>query len=121
MDTRLVELYEAIYECAMGLPEAYEELPWGHPAIKVRKKVFVFLSTLDEEYIGFSVKLPESAAAALELPNVTETGYGLGKSGWVSVKIASTLDLDLDTAKSWILESYRAIAPKKLSALLPTD
>lgn len=29
---------------ALGYPEAYEEMPWGHHAIKVKGKAFVFLA-----------------------------------------------------------------------------
>jgi hypothetical protein len=29
---------------ALAYPEAYEELPWGHHAIKVKGKSFLFLA-----------------------------------------------------------------------------
>lgn len=104
---------------ALGLPEAYEENPWGHRAFKVNKKVFVFLAT---ENLGLtlSVKLPESAAMALTLPFASATRYGLGKSGWVTAKFAAGEPVPTQLLLEWIDESYRAIAPKKLVAQLGT-
>jgi predicted DNA-binding protein (MmcQ/YjbR family) len=50
---------------------------------------------------------------ALMLPNAAPTPYGLGKSGWVTIGFPDG-NLPLDMLKSWIDESYRAQAPKKL-------
>ena len=41
-------------------------------------------------------------------------GYGLGDSGWVSVKFGPGLPFDM--LRDWIDESYRAVAPKKLTS-----
>jgi hypothetical protein len=60
------------------------------------------------------VKLPESAAEVLALPNAEPAGYGLGKSGWVVVKYHKGDDVPLDDVRAWVVESYRAVAPKKL-------
>lgn len=61
-----------------------------------------------------SVKLPVSSEMALTLPWVEATGYGLGKSGWVTARVKSGGDFDIETMKGWIDQSYRAIAPKTL-------
>ncbi len=110
----------ALRAYALTLPEAVEELPWGHPAIKVRKKTFVFISgtKTDKGYLGLSMKLPISAEMALELPFTKPTGYGLGKSGWVSSTFTLEEDVPVDMLKEWIVQSYRAVAPKKLGKLL---
>ncbi len=55
---------------------------------------------------------------AVDLPFAEPTGYGLGKSGWVTASFTKVADVPLDLLKSWIDESYRAIAPKKLVKLL---
>ena len=68
--------------------------------------------------MGLSVKLPSSAPDALDLPFTKPTGYGLGKSGWVTSTFEPGEEVPLDILKTWILESYQAIAPKKLSAAL---
>lgn len=100
---------------ALGLPEAYEEFPWGHSAIKVKGKAFLFMGTGDDGF-SISLKLPQSRDMAVDLPFTEPTGYGLGKSGWVTAHLMDQKALDL--IKAWIEESYRAIAPKKLLKLL---
>ena len=109
----LKESEERLRDLALAYPEAYEEFPWGHRAVKVKGKTFVFLA-LDEEGLSLSVKLPLSGVAALALPFASPTGYGLGKSGWVTARFAKIADVPLDLLKAWVDESYRAIAPKKL-------
>ncbi|MBI4955987.1 MAG: MmcQ/YjbR family DNA-binding protein [Myxococcales bacterium] len=105
---------------ALGLPGAYEDHPWGEIVAKVNKKVFVFFGTPEgnAEGFGMGVKLPASAALALELPFVEPAGYGLGKSGWVTVKFRPGELPPAALLKEWIVESYRAVAPKKLAAAL---
>ena len=106
-----------VREIALAYPEAYEEMPWGHSAIKVRKKSFLFMGTSDGRF-SLSVKLPHSAEAALTLPFTEPTGYGLGKSGWVSASFDARDVPPLPMIREWIEESYRAVAPKKLVAHL---
>ena len=101
---------------ALGYPGAREEFPWGERVIKVGKKVFVFLGMADGDELGLSVKLPESGPMALLLPFAQPTGYGLGKSGWVSAHFVASDDPPLGMLREWIEESYRAVAPKKLAA-----
>jgi hypothetical protein len=55
---------------------------------------------------------------ALTLPYVTPAGHGLGKTGWAHVRQADGDDIDIDTLKGWITQSYRAVAPKKLAKLI---
>ena len=100
---------------AMTFPEATEDHPWGHRAIKVKGKSFLFLGGEKEtKELSLSVKLPSSRDMAVDLPFAEPTGYGLGKSGWVSARFAKVADVPMDMLKAWIDESYRAIAPKKL-------
>jgi predicted DNA-binding protein (MmcQ/YjbR family) len=108
---------EILRELAMGYPEATEDFPWGHRAIKVRKKAFVFMSNDDGEF-SMSVKLPQSCDMAHDLPFAEPTGYGLGRAGWITARFPAKAKPPLDLLKAWIDESYRAIAPKKLVKLL---
>jgi predicted DNA-binding protein (MmcQ/YjbR family) len=105
---------DALRAFAFALPEAYEDDPWGESVAKVRKKVFVFFGVSDQ--FGMCVKLPESAAGVLAMPFAEPAGYGLGKSGWVVIKWSP--DLPVELMESWILESYRAVAPRTLAAQL---
>jgi predicted DNA-binding protein (MmcQ/YjbR family) len=112
----------AVRAYALGLPEAYEDFPWGESVAKVGKKVFVFLGKPgDAGGMGLSVKLPSSGAIALTLPFVTPTGYGLGARGWVSASFAKGDRPPVELLCAWIAESYRAVAPKKLAARVAED
>jgi predicted DNA-binding protein (MmcQ/YjbR family) len=105
---------------ASGMPQAWEDHPWDHTVLKVGKKIFVFFGGAAgaEDELSVTVKLPISAEMALTLPYVSPAGHGLGASGWVNLRQRSGEDFELDTIKAWIVQSYRAVAPKKLSKLL---
>lgn len=106
-------------ELALSFPETTEDFPWGHRALKVKGKVFCFMGTGKEagaEHDDFFItcKLPESGALALTLKNVEPTGYGLGKSGWVSARYKPG-KAPVKMLAEWLVESYCAVAPKKLA------
>jgi predicted DNA-binding protein (MmcQ/YjbR family) len=107
----------ALRKIALSYPEAYEEFPWGERAIKVKGKVFLFMRA-DETCLSLSTKLPHSNGAALMFPFAQPTGYGLGKSGWVSAKFEKKQKPPIELLGAWIDESYRAVAPKKLVAAM---
>ena len=116
---RVVTSHELkLREFALGFPEAYEEFPWEHRAMKVKKKVFVFLGNNEGGGLSLSVKLPNSNREALLLPFATPTGYGLGKSGWVSASFKADARPPLAVLCEWIEESYRAVATKTLVKVL---
>ena len=48
------------------------------------------------------------------MPFAEPTGYGLGKSGWVSFNPGEDDIPDIEQQKDWVEESYRAQAPRKL-------
>lgn len=100
---------------ALTYPEATEDTPWGHLAIKVRGKTFVFLGG-EAGTLSVTCKLPASHGAALLLPFAAPTGYGLGKSGWVTASLPAAAEPPIELLSAWIDESYRAVAPKKLAA-----
>src|SRR6185295_13186390 len=98
-----------------SFPEVHEDFPWGHSAFKVGKKAFLFMAREKGE-LSLSVKLPESAFLALSLPFAAPTGYGLGKSGWVTARFRAKEKPPVAVLERWIEESYRAIAPRKVAA-----
>lgn len=101
---------------ALGLswPEAATSSPWPeHLDLVVKGKTFAFLN-IDGQALRTSLKLPKSQAKALELPFATPAAYGLGKSGWVAIQIQDDDDVPVELLASWLLESYRAQAPKSL-------
>ena len=113
----MTPLAEPLRAFAFGLPEAWEDHPWGESVAKVGKKVFVFFGPTDtDEPFGFSVKLPISNDEALSMPFTVPTGYGLDRGSWVTVRPPE--DVPLDLLLGWIEESYRAVAPRALVAHL---
>jgi predicted DNA-binding protein (MmcQ/YjbR family) len=104
---------------ALSFPGTHEDFPWGHRALKVRGKAFVFMSR-DEPGLSLSVKLPASAEGALQFGFCEPTHYGLGRSGWVTATFAPRARVPVDMLRSWIGESYRAVASKKLVSALDT-
>lgn len=110
-------LAKRLREIALSYPEAVEEFPWGHSAFKVKGKSFMFMGD-EDGVVGFSVKLPTSRFRVLDLPNTKPTGYGLGKSGWVSIDLPPKEKPDFEFIRALVDESYRAIAPKKLAKQL---
>jgi hypothetical protein len=75
----------ALRDYGLSFPETTEDFPWGHRALKVRGKGFVFMGG-DDKVFSLSVKLPTSRDGVLLLPFAAPTGYGLGKSGWVTAQ-----------------------------------
>ena len=106
----------------LSLPEATEDHPWGHTALKVRGKTFVWLDKGEKgEGLSLTVKLPVSRDFALVFDFAEPAGYGLGRSGWITCRFAEDEQPDLDLMQRWIAESYRAVAPKKLGAAVAED
>ena len=114
--------FAALRAHGLAFPEAEEDFPWGHTALKVRGKTFAWLDR-DEEAgrLGLTVKLPVSRDFALVFDFAAPAGYGLGRSGWISCRFAAGETPDLDLLERWIAESYRAVAPKQLAAALADD
>ena len=110
--------FERLRKRGLSFPEATEDFPWGHTALKVRGKIFTTL--VDEDgTLSLTVKLPASRDFALVFDTCAPTGYGLGRSGWITASFRTGEAPDLELLKRWLAESYRAVAPKRLAALLP--
>ena len=103
------------------LPEAERvdiEAWGGEPTFRVRGKNFVFT---DQAASGLSVKLPKDEAEAVVAtdPDAEPTGYGLGRHGWVSVRIGDGADEDRWTqVEEWVRTSYTLVAPKSLAKIV---
>jgi predicted DNA-binding protein (MmcQ/YjbR family) len=107
----------ALRQYALTFEGARLDHPWGEDVVKVKGKVFIFLGRPDDtsEWL-MGVKLARSLLYARSQADVEAMGYGLGKSGWCSVKRPKTGSVDLRLMKEWIAESYEAVAPKKKAA-----
>jgi predicted DNA-binding protein (MmcQ/YjbR family) len=113
---RLRRAESALRNHALSYPETHEDFPWGHRALKVKGKAFLFmaLGKKNDNVFSLSVKLPLSARDAVTLPFASPTPYGLGKSGWVTARFVAGNDVPLDMLREWIDESFRAIAPSRV-------
>ena len=108
----------ALKKFGLGFPGAHSKSPWPeHDDLAVKDKTFAFMNVPGVQ-LSVSLKLTVSHAEALQHAFAKPTGYGLGKSGWVSLNFPADAKPPVDLLKRWILESYRAVAPKKLIAEL---
>ena len=112
---------ERVERIVARLPEAVRvniEAWGGEPTFRVRGKNFIFT---DADATSLSVKLSREEAAAVVAsdPLVEPTGYGLGRAGWVSVKVAGrTSQKRWQELEEWIRTSYTLVAPKRLAQLV---
>ena len=105
---------KALRAFGLAYPGAHTKSPWpGHLDLAVNDKTFAYLSPPGEPF-SIGCKLPVSAQVALMLPFAEPAPYGLGKSGWVTVRFESGETPPVELFTAWIDESYRAQAPKKL-------
>ncbi|MEU0517817.1 MmcQ/YjbR family DNA-binding protein [Streptosporangium sp. NPDC006007] len=114
------EVRQTLLEFALRLPETYEDHPWGETVVKVNKKIFLFLGVerpTEKWSPNVGVKLPRSNGHALALEGIRPSGYGLGKAGWVTIPLLGELP-ETEVLLDWVEESYRAVAPRRLVALL---
>lgn len=98
----------------LTLPGAHSKAPWPeHDDLAVKDKTFAYLPAKGRPF-SLSCKLPYTGYEALQLPFAEPTGYGLGKSGWVSFNPKEDEIPDIEQLKAWVEESYRAQAPRTL-------
>ena len=114
MSARIDALVEELRTWGLSLPGAHRKAPWPeHDDLAVKDKTFAYLPVRGLPF-SLSCKLPYTGYEALQLPFAEPTGYGLGKSGWVSFNPSEDQIPGLAQLKEWVEESYRAQAPKKL-------
>lgn len=108
---------ERLEAMAARLPEAERvdiEAWGGEPTFRVRGKNFIFC---DRDATGISVKLPKDEAEAVVAtdPLAEPTGYGLGRHGWVSVRVGDADATRWQQVEEWVRTSYTMVAPKTLA------
>ena len=108
---------KALRKAALVYPDTVEDFPWDHHAYKApNKKGFLFLTGLADGGFDCSMKLPFRNHDALKIKGAEPTGYGMGKSGWVTFTFAAKAKPPMTKLIDYLDESWRAVAPKKLSA-----
>ncbi|GAB2665035.1 hypothetical protein GCM10027068_51310 [Prescottella soli] len=103
------------------LPEAQRvdiEEWGGHPSFRVRGKNFVF-SDADATSLSFKLTKDEAAAVIATESGAEPVGYGLGRHGWVSVRVPRDgTDEWWAQLREWVRTSYTLIAPKTLARVV---
>jgi predicted DNA-binding protein (MmcQ/YjbR family) len=110
---------DEIRTLALGLPEAYEDSPWGHPVFKVAdNRMFAAMSEVDDA-VRLTIKLTaEEREIAMLLPYVEKAKY-VGRYGWVTAVVRD--EESLDAALEWLRESYWLRAPEHLRHAVEAD
>ena len=111
--TKLRKLAAALRTFATSFDGAREDYPWGERVVKgPNGKVFVFLGDpyMVDGRLCLTVKLPASRREVLKLPFAKPCGYGLGKHGWVTLRLGPADAVPrLIELRAWIRESYDAV------------
>ena len=104
----------------LALPEATEKETWGDPTWRVRDRIFAMQKgNFEGGRPSVWLKAPEGAQAALvgSDPEVFFVPPYVGHKGWVGVHLDVPAP-DWEEMAELIEDSYRLIAPKRLSARL---
>jgi len=114
---------ERIRAICLDLPEAVEKPFGGHnaPAYRVRDKFFVMTA---EDGSSMTLKAAAGEQQALLASNPARFFYPryVGSKGWIGVRLdRGAGKIDWDEITELVMESYCAIAPKRLGALVGQD
>ncbi len=111
------ETAKRLREICLALPEAAEKPFGGHtaPAFRVREKLFLMTSE-DGETMTFKAGPGVQQALVASAPERFFVPAYVGAKGWVGARLDT--DHDWDEIAELIEDSYRLIAPKRLTALL---
>lgn len=116
MESFVHPISEQLRAVALALPETSEGSSCVNRAYRVRKKNFLFLGEKDGQ-IRIMVKLTASLGDA---ESMADPRVAVGTHGWVTLHLPPDDLLDADLLAAWVLESFRAIAPKALVKSLET-
>ena len=108
---------QALRDHAMQYPEAEEGDSCVKKAYGARKKNYLFIGSKDDTY-NIMVKLTESLDEASALEAKEAEHYKVGLHGWTTITFEHGQTPPAGLLERWIDESYRAVAPKRLAALL---
>ena len=104
--------HDRLLAIVLRLPGAYEDRPWGSVHCKVDGKIFVGWGRMDDGdmSVGFRVDKALQGMLVANDPRFSIAKY-VGKYGGVDMRLGRRPDWrEIET---FIVESYRIIAPKK--------
>ena len=114
---------------ALSLPET-DVAPPGRSLdsfryLRVAGKGFAVFGERDEpvDALTLTVKLPISAEMAADLPFVRESTGWYRRHNWVIAHFGPEDDVlaEMETLRGWILQSYLAMAPRRLARVVAGD
>ena len=128
------EIVAELRSGCLALPEAYEESAWVGTRWRVRTHTFAHVLTVDRGWPPAYARAAETdgpvtvltfEASGPELAALSAAGHPFFKPRWRQTVVGLVLDADTDWSEvaELVTESYCALAPKKLVALVdrPTD
>jgi predicted DNA-binding protein (MmcQ/YjbR family) len=104
--------HDRLLAIVLKLPGAYEDRPWGSVHCKVDGKIFVGWGRHDDGDMSIGIRVDTTFQPMLVASDsrFTVAKYS-GKYGGVDMRLGPKPDWD--EVEKFILESYRAVAPKK--------
>jgi len=115
-----VNTLDRLREICLAFPEAIERETWGDPTFRVRDKIYAMVKRGDGR-----VSLWCKARTGIQGALIATDPEGffvppyLGHVGWIGARLDG--DIDWHELDDLVTESYRMIAPKRLSALLDSS
>jgi predicted DNA-binding protein (MmcQ/YjbR family) len=113
------QLIDRLRKICLSLPEAVEKETWGHPTFRVRDKIFVGCGVGDGITTMSAKTVDGEQEALLEQGEPFFFPKYVGSKGWIGVVLSNGTDWD----HIWeiVVDSYQAIAPKKLGLLVDDE
>ena len=109
----------------LALPEATEQIAWGEPTFRIRKKIFAMYASGGthhgrEGHDALWVKAPMGMQEHLTAtdPRKYFVPPYVGVNGWVGVVVGRASDGEL---RQLAVQSFAMVAPKKILPLLEQD
>lgn len=110
------QVMEKLRTICLALPNTKETLTWGIPHFRVGEKIFCGCSEEQgRPRIGMKMERYQSEVM-MKCPGIEKAPYSRKGDGWVTLD-PGTFD-DWEEIESFLLGSYRLIAPKRTAALL---
>jgi hypothetical protein len=114
-----MDLLERLRRICLALPEAEEQITWGHPTFRVRGRIFAtYGDDAAEHPARVTFKAPPGVQAMLveAAPERFFVPPYVGSKGWVGIRLEAVEDWS--EVEDLVRRSWSLIAPKKLSARL---
>lgn len=110
-----MDTLERVRRICLALPEATEQVAWGEPTWRVRKRLFAMYA--DNHHgdgrvaLWCNAPLGVQEAVVAEAPETYFVPPYVGVKGWIGIVLNAVDDAEL---RGQIVQSYAMVAPAKL-------